>query len=205
MLEEGKIDKYGSEKKVMPESLRPAKLLCPWNSPDKNTGVVSNSLLQGSSWSRDWTQVSHICRQILHSLHQQVNSSRCSCTAAVSRQWRLLWSRDKWELDSSPGVVTASISLDTLFFGWAPLVASLSHSLLQTFWHLYQQFLELHPFLPDEPGVASYSPGWMLTVTAGKLLNYFKLFFVSHLPIHLRKPRKTNGIYKENYVPFLHF
>ena len=49
MLEEGKIDKYGSEKKGMPDSSRSAKLLCPWNSPDKNTGVVSNSLLQGSS------------------------------------------------------------------------------------------------------------------------------------------------------------
>ena len=36
------------------------------------------------------------------SLHQQVNSGRCSCTAAVSRQWRLPWSRDKWELDSNP-------------------------------------------------------------------------------------------------------
>ena len=27
--------------------LKPAKLLCPWNSPDKNTGVGCHSLLQG--------------------------------------------------------------------------------------------------------------------------------------------------------------
>ena len=38
--------------KVMPDSLRPhglhpARLLCPWNSPGKNTGVGCQSLLQG--------------------------------------------------------------------------------------------------------------------------------------------------------------
>ena len=29
--------------------LQPARLLCPWNSPGKNTGVGSHSLLQGSN------------------------------------------------------------------------------------------------------------------------------------------------------------
>ena len=38
----------------------PLPFLCPWNSPGKNTGVGSHSLLQGSSWPRDQTQVSHI-------------------------------------------------------------------------------------------------------------------------------------------------
>ena len=37
-----------------------ARLLCPWNSPGKNTGVVSHSLFQGSAWPRDLTQVSCI-------------------------------------------------------------------------------------------------------------------------------------------------
>ena len=32
-------------------------LLSPWNSPGKNTGVSSPSLLQGSSWPRDQTRV----------------------------------------------------------------------------------------------------------------------------------------------------
>ena len=36
------------------------RLLCPWNSPGKNTGVGSHSLLQGSSQPRDRTQVSCI-------------------------------------------------------------------------------------------------------------------------------------------------
>ena len=33
---------------------------CSWNSPGNNTGVGCYSLLQGSSWPRDWTQVSYI-------------------------------------------------------------------------------------------------------------------------------------------------
>ena len=35
----------------------PARLLCPWNSAGKNTGVGSHCLLQGIFWSRDWTWV----------------------------------------------------------------------------------------------------------------------------------------------------
>ena len=34
----------------------PFRLLCPWDSPGKNIGVVSHSLLQGSSQPRDRTQ-----------------------------------------------------------------------------------------------------------------------------------------------------
>ena len=42
----------GVSRSVMSDSLRPyglepARLLCPWYSPGKNTGVVSHSLLQG--------------------------------------------------------------------------------------------------------------------------------------------------------------
>ena len=32
---------------VRPHRLQPTRLLCPWNSPGKNTGVGSHSLLQG--------------------------------------------------------------------------------------------------------------------------------------------------------------
>ena len=35
-------------------------VLCLWNSPGKNTWMGSHSLLQGSSWPRDWTRVSCI-------------------------------------------------------------------------------------------------------------------------------------------------
>ena len=40
--------------------------LCPWNSPVKNTGVGCPALLQGSSQSRDQTQVSPIAGHILY-------------------------------------------------------------------------------------------------------------------------------------------
>ena len=38
--------------------LQPARLLCPWDSPGKNTGAGCHCLLQGSSWPRDRTWVS---------------------------------------------------------------------------------------------------------------------------------------------------
>ena len=44
---------------LQPHGLQP-RLLCTWNSADKNIGVGSHSLLQGSSQPRDRTQVSHI-------------------------------------------------------------------------------------------------------------------------------------------------
>ena len=54
---------------TMSNSAMPTRLLCPWNSPGKNTGVGSHSHLhqmfcdpfsRGSSWSKEWTQVSYI-------------------------------------------------------------------------------------------------------------------------------------------------
>ena len=45
---------------LQPHRLGPIRLLCPWNSPGKNTGMGSHSLLHGSFWPRNWTQVS--CR-----------------------------------------------------------------------------------------------------------------------------------------------
>ena len=54
-----------------PHGLQPARLLCPWNSPSKNTGVNSCSILQGIFP----TQVSNPgllhCRQILYHLSHQ--------------------------------------------------------------------------------------------------------------------------------------
>jgi len=40
--------------------LWPASLLCPWNSPGKNTGVGSHSFLQRIFLTTDWTSVSSI-------------------------------------------------------------------------------------------------------------------------------------------------
>ena len=40
----------------------PTRLLCPWDSPGKNTGVGRQFLFQGISWPRDRTHVSCIGR-----------------------------------------------------------------------------------------------------------------------------------------------
>ena len=45
---------------LWPHGLEPARLLCPWNSPSKDTRVGCHALLQGISQPRDQTQVSCI-------------------------------------------------------------------------------------------------------------------------------------------------
>ena len=50
---------------LRPHGLQPARLLYPWDSPGKNTGVGYHSLLQGSNLS-----LLH-CRQILYHLSHQ--------------------------------------------------------------------------------------------------------------------------------------
>ena len=43
---------------LRPHGLQPARPLCPWDSPGKNTGVGFHALLQGISLTRDWIRVS---------------------------------------------------------------------------------------------------------------------------------------------------
>ena len=47
------------------------RLLCPWNSPGKNTGVACHSLLQGIFLTQGSNQGLSHCRQILHHLSHQ--------------------------------------------------------------------------------------------------------------------------------------
>ena len=47
------------------ESVEPTRLLCPWNSPGKNTQANCHSLLQGISWSRNRTLASCITGRCL--------------------------------------------------------------------------------------------------------------------------------------------
>ena len=53
-----------------PHGLEPARLLCPWNSPGKSTGVGSHSLLQGIEFRSPTLQV------ILYQLSHQGSSVR---------------------------------------------------------------------------------------------------------------------------------
>ena len=51
--------------------LQPARLLCPWNSPSKNNGVGSHSMLQGIFLIRGLNPGLLHCRQILYHLSHQ--------------------------------------------------------------------------------------------------------------------------------------
>ena len=54
---------------LRPRGLQPAGLLCPWNSPGKNTGVGCHSLLQGIFPTEGSNLGVPHCRQILYCLH----------------------------------------------------------------------------------------------------------------------------------------
>ena len=47
-----------------PHGLKPATLLCPWNSPGKNTGVGCHPLFQGIFQLRDQTRVLCIATEL---------------------------------------------------------------------------------------------------------------------------------------------
>ena len=53
--------------------LKPARLLCPWNSPGRNTGVGCCSLLQGSFLTQELNLGLPHCRQILYHLSHRGN------------------------------------------------------------------------------------------------------------------------------------
>ena len=56
---------------VRPQGLQPAKLLCPWDSPGKKTGVNSHCLLQGIFPTQGSNPDLLHCRQILYRLSQE--------------------------------------------------------------------------------------------------------------------------------------
>ena len=62
------------------------RLLCPWNSWSKNTGVGSHSFLQGISLTQGLNPGLLHCRQILYCLNHQ-GSSTNSIGMSVSRLW----------------------------------------------------------------------------------------------------------------------
>ena len=48
------------------DTVEPTRLLSPWHSPGKNTGVCCCALLQRSSQTRDGTRISDIGRLVLY-------------------------------------------------------------------------------------------------------------------------------------------
>ena len=56
---------------LRPRRLQPARLLCPWDSPGRNTGVGCHALLQGIFLTQELNQDLLHCRQILYLLSHQ--------------------------------------------------------------------------------------------------------------------------------------
>ena len=66
----------GVSDSLWPHGLKPTWILCPWNFPDKNTGVSSQSLLQGIFLTQGSNVNLPLCRLVLYHLSYQ--GSPCS-------------------------------------------------------------------------------------------------------------------------------
>ena len=62
---------------LQPHRLWPTRLLCPWNSPSKNTGVACHSLLQGIFSTQGLNLGLLHCRQIFYNLSHQGSPNMC--------------------------------------------------------------------------------------------------------------------------------
>ena len=66
--------------------MSPSRLLCPWGSPGKNSGVGSHSLLQGIFSTQGSNPGLWPCRRILDCLsHQGSPGFSCACLQVCSR------------------------------------------------------------------------------------------------------------------------
>ena len=73
---------------LWPHGLQPVRLLCPWGSPGKNTGMCSHSLLQGIFPSQGLNPGLLLCRQILYHLSHQ-GSLFITSTKDCSWGWKV--------------------------------------------------------------------------------------------------------------------
>ena len=77
---------------LWPHGLYPARLLCPWDSPGKNTGVGSHSLLQGIFLTQELNPGLLHCRWILYHLsHQRSPPSRATRPQIPHIKHLLFW------------------------------------------------------------------------------------------------------------------
>ena len=71
---------------LRPHGLEPTRLLCPWDSPGKNIGVVAIPFSRGFSWPRDQTQVSCIAGGFfIIWATREVQTRAFNCQARFSR------------------------------------------------------------------------------------------------------------------------
>ena len=85
---------------VRPYGLQPTRLLCPWDSPGKNTRIGCSALLQGIFQIQRWNPGLLHCSQILYHLSHQGSPSfgdiiieRQVWASSVSAAKKLSWKR----------------------------------------------------------------------------------------------------------------
>ena len=129
----------------MPESLRPhvlqpARLLCPWDSPGKNTGVGCRALLQGSSQLRDWTHISYVSGTGRRVLYHWCHVGSPGCRPKVKNKCFILESLFIWSFLHSviyTYCVTPSIQLpeaEIVCVFLSLYIHSVSSPLVSFFW-----------------------------------------------------------------------
>ena len=134
---------------LRPHGLQPVRILCPWNSPGKNTGVGCHFLFQGIFWTQGSNLCLLHCRQILYHLSHQ--GSLCQQRATINIHQHISV--------ASPGVGASggspsSFCSSSLAVGNVPAVANLWITLFckklfrtQFLDHLYKKFPALNCFL----------------------------------------------------------
>ena len=70
---------------LKPHGLQSTRLLCPWASPSKNTGVGCHFLLQAIFWTQGSNLGLLHCRQILYCLSHQGSLLRPYCSLLLPR------------------------------------------------------------------------------------------------------------------------
>ena len=81
---------------------QPARLLCPWDSPGKNTGVDCHVILQGIFLTRDQTHISYIScsigRQVFLITSTTGKAKKMfTKTLKIWRLWQEKWRAGKWQ------------------------------------------------------------------------------------------------------------
>ena len=99
---------------LWPYGLQPTRLLCPWDSPGKNTGVGSHFLLQGIFWTYGSNLGLLQCRQNLPCLSHQGRPKKLE--AAFFGSWPLPPS-SKHIISISAFTIASTFSLTFDYFG----------------------------------------------------------------------------------------
>ena len=109
---------------LWPCGLQPTRLLCPWDSPAKNTGVGCHVLLQGNRWTWESNPVSCITGEFFYRLGEARGLNTTACFREPS--WRR-WGKHSFQTARYLGLLEGF-----------PSVAARSHSAFFTAYPLMQ-------------------------------------------------------------------